>query len=701
MKRTEYNEHIKKIKCSDEFKEKMERMLSDSPQEVHEYEDSVQGVERARKFNISRFGALAAALVIIGGGVGFGMYDMKNMHIDPSAQLAAQGDNFPYSELYDLYKSKEVHAVASGGNELSDDQLDRLFEIFGQNKWNSIDVKDISNKQQGINVSFVFHPDGYEWFTGVYYIFQIYENGDAYFIKYDRNNSKADFIEAEYCYMFTADVYEQFKALTDEIPPAVNNTADIEESPYGDLSNMDVRFYAIGDLETYEKADGNFKSDISDETKQRVKNMLLNVKWQSMEYSETNIDMFADLFKGTFITVGFDLGTEDSDVTEATVTEDGKLLAVLTADGEEIYRIYDVGTDFYEAMKNILERNVPTGKNEFESADQDEVNAFIDENIREETQIGVSSKLLIEGYQQKYISNYVDINNIDEIKAKMKSIPWEKCDITLPYSAEYKDSIRMFSWDTVIFSDKGLLYNGTECCYRPANREDVEEIVNMLYNAGFKLLSPEMRLMIVLSEGCNFRTVQGSYSALHEVPLEASETGSRYYVQSEGTIYVDNETGGVMADGNGTELSSGEERRYAYLKYADIDRVRYDEARGEGLSTAHYDGRIKNVFHEFDYLGLYKEFVRLASEQFEKTDWECIHDPLDSDDGNDNCYAFTWTGDNEKRTINIFVDEQGKLIKYILLDDDGKTLESFELKSDCVFDSDNFEMPDMYEMSRN
>jgi hypothetical protein len=223
----------------------------------------------------------------------------------------------------------------------------------------------------------------------------------------------------------------------------------------------------------------------------------------------------------------------------------------------------------------------------------------------------------------------------------------------------------------------------------------------MLYNAGFKLLSPEMRLMIVLSEGYNFRTVQGSYSALHEVPLEASETGSRYYVQSEGTIYVDNETGGVMAEGNGTELSSGEERRYAYLKYADIDRVRYDEARGEGLSTAHYDGRIKNVFHEFDYLGLYKEFVRLASEQFEKTDWECIHDPLDSDDGNDNCYAFTWTGDNEKRTINIFVDEQGRLIKYILLDDDGKTLESFELKSDCVFDSDNFEMPDMYEMNRN
>ena len=31
MKQTQYTEHIEKIKCSDEFKEKMERRLSASP----------------------------------------------------------------------------------------------------------------------------------------------------------------------------------------------------------------------------------------------------------------------------------------------------------------------------------------------------------------------------------------------------------------------------------------------------------------------------------------------------------------------------------------------------------------------------------------------------------------------------------------------------------------------------------------------
>ena len=72
MRRTQYTEHMEKIKCSDEFREKMERQLSSAPSEVHEYEDSVQGVERAREFSFSCLGALADALEVVAGGAVLG-----------------------------------------------------------------------------------------------------------------------------------------------------------------------------------------------------------------------------------------------------------------------------------------------------------------------------------------------------------------------------------------------------------------------------------------------------------------------------------------------------------------------------------------------------------------------------------------------------------------------------------------------------
>ena len=50
--------------------------------------------------------------------------------------------------------------------------------------------------------------------------------------------------------------------------------------------------------------------------------------------------------------------------------------------------------------------------------------------------------------------------------------------------------------------------------------------------------------------------------------------------------------------------------------------------------------------------------------------------------------------------MNVVVDEQGRLIKYILLAEDGHTLENFELEDDRIFDADDFEMPDMYEINR-
>lgn len=83
MKQKEYNEMLGKIKCSEEFKNKMENMLKNSPEKDQEYTDSVSSVERAPKFTLRRYAAAAAAFAIICGSVGTVWYKTsKDKHSD-------------------------------------------------------------------------------------------------------------------------------------------------------------------------------------------------------------------------------------------------------------------------------------------------------------------------------------------------------------------------------------------------------------------------------------------------------------------------------------------------------------------------------------------------------------------------------------------------------------------------------------------
>ena len=119
-----------------------------------------------------------------------------------------------------------------------------------------------------------------------------------------------------------------------------------------------------------------------------------------------------------------------------------------------------------------------------------------------------------------------------------------------------------------------------------------------------------------------------------------------------------------------------------------------------GESTAHYDGR--ELLPELDYINIYKRIVSKIADHI--NNMQCIHAGEELGENGEKLntynYAFTWTEDNEEKTMNVVVDEQGRLIKYILLAEDGHTLENFELEDDRIFDADDFEMPDMYEINR-
>lgn len=100
----DYNNVINRINPSGKCREKSlnVKAVSSSTQGIQEYEYSVQGVERVKKINISHFSALAATLVIIGCGVGFGVYGIKNMHsTNPLNEEAESVQEFKALQLHE------------------------------------------------------------------------------------------------------------------------------------------------------------------------------------------------------------------------------------------------------------------------------------------------------------------------------------------------------------------------------------------------------------------------------------------------------------------------------------------------------------------------------------------------------------------------------------------------------------------------
>ena len=89
MDQKEYRYHLDNIKCSDEFRKKMEKTLASEPGKIEEYEDSVSSVERIHTSVFKRYAAMAAALVLVCGAAGTVWYraskDKNDTHIAASS----------------------------------------------------------------------------------------------------------------------------------------------------------------------------------------------------------------------------------------------------------------------------------------------------------------------------------------------------------------------------------------------------------------------------------------------------------------------------------------------------------------------------------------------------------------------------------------------------------------------------------------
>ncbi|MDO4864806.1 MAG: hypothetical protein Q4A05_11620, partial [Ruminococcus sp.] len=101
MRKEDYKRALDDIKCTDEFREKMEKMLTVPEGVIPEgYEDSVSSVEIAPKRSWLKTAAISAAAVVLIGGAGAGTYNyLRNMDMDggPSDVIATEPDREAYS----------------------------------------------------------------------------------------------------------------------------------------------------------------------------------------------------------------------------------------------------------------------------------------------------------------------------------------------------------------------------------------------------------------------------------------------------------------------------------------------------------------------------------------------------------------------------------------------------------------------------
>lgn len=98
MKKSDYKDHLDKIKCNPEFRMKIEEMLSS--ERDGEYADSVSDVERVTKINYYRWTAIAASAVLVLGIGGTAIYLTKNTSA-PSESMLSDNPNDeiqPFSE---------------------------------------------------------------------------------------------------------------------------------------------------------------------------------------------------------------------------------------------------------------------------------------------------------------------------------------------------------------------------------------------------------------------------------------------------------------------------------------------------------------------------------------------------------------------------------------------------------------------------
>ena len=164
MRPNEYDELLKKIKCSDDFRKRMQEKLSSSAAEMTEYEDSVSGTEViTARHSWGRFAAMAAAFVLVCGAVGGGAYHLANVNKTTKESTNISEKTEQYASIFTRLKAnkelyhgsiifKEDQKVRFRTDSLDIEPFISYMDKFDTD--NMIDAEDFDESGRSISIDF-------------------------------------------------------------------------------------------------------------------------------------------------------------------------------------------------------------------------------------------------------------------------------------------------------------------------------------------------------------------------------------------------------------------------------------------------------------------------------------------------------------------------------------------------------------------
>ena len=511
MRKDDYKLHLDKIKCSDEFRRKMEELLSAEQEEI--YAESVTTVERAGRINIQRWSGLAASAVLLLGIGGVAVHTMKDApEVPPThsgesdAPIAATGDksNDEAGEYYFSFENNTYYRLAMGvEGELPDELAEKLIERINSG------IKREYDKE-------------------------ITAENDIQEAKYDINLFEHDSVPNTECkdYVFTI-------------------CSDTDEDLLYKVSNNNIIFIADNGEESLYFGDKDLYGDINKTIAENIFSYdwkVVNDKY-SEEYSKL-LDKYRDEIVRSDLELGDDIIILDTNLPFITHANKNGTIQVYYSIGigSEIFPVtYQAPVEFVTAVYELMDENYAIDLSPEPMNIKEKLNSVLsnpDFNENGDVFYGTGQGQFSKGFD---IGKAGEVGGDELIKllADYEWVPAEDSDymrsdfIRISYQSE-------FDLIGISVNDKGELYDQEEGVLYRAENADISALQEQFQ----RLLraNDEVRTAYNLcTRADNFTTLESEVSIYYN-PLD--ETGENKPVNCTGMLYLKNQTYGESKDVN-------------------------------------------------------------------------------------------------------------------------------------------------------
>ena len=458
MRPNDYNDLLKKIKCTDDFRSRMQQKLTSAPVETTEYADSVSGTDViTAKHRFGRAAALAAAFVLVCGAVGGGAYHLAriNNKTEESTNINTDEKASVYSRLKankELYhgdlvfkQDSEVKLHSSG---LDIEPFISYMDKFDTD--NMIDAEDFDETGRSITIDFYEKKCDEEFAAKLEQaandetinMISLYDEASYNFTLY--NNG---------CYTMTDNEYNRttYHCFTDG--EKVFN--DILEM-YADENTLE-RLHTVTNKELENEITNGFKNNpydkayyyIADENRQE-------------EYTLTGRESFAhQLMAFEWERASVISGDVNQYYLGFAATEDG----YLQFSSGMTYKLKNESD--LESFKNVLASHLKLNEFGTDASKEDILNAF------HEGYNGGRARFRVDDGQFTEETECT-LENFESFKDEISELEWVTCETS------NRQIYRDFYVAGALISRNGYLYpqsSGThQCAYKLKNESDIEKL---------------------------------------------------------------------------------------------------------------------------------------------------------------------------------------------------------------------------------